>query len=189
MYQIDISDNQDCLPLDADYLTEVVRKTLEAEQVAAASLSIAIVDNPTIHELNRQYLQHDYETDVLSFLLEETDNSQHTPEQPRGTGKQIDGEVIVSAEYAQSLAADYDWAPLHELVLYIVHGVLHLCGYDDLTAEELPLMREREQAVFALLNLPLPQRDDDDQGHVDDPDFAPPAERPTQTEPPPGGHS
>ncbi|MHC4879153.1 MAG: rRNA maturation RNase YbeY [Planctomycetota bacterium] len=171
MYQIDISDNQDCLQLDADYLTEVVRKTLEAEQVATASLSIAIVDNPTIHELNREYLQHDYETDVLSFLLEVTDNSQHQPGQPRGAGKNIDGEVIVSAEYARDRSADYDWEPLHELLLYIVHGVLHLCGYDDLSEEELPLMRERELAVFSLLNLPAPTRDDDDVGHVDDPEF------------------
>lgn len=182
MYQIEISDNQDCLTLDTGYLTEVVRTTLDAEQVTSASLSIAIVDNPTIHELNRQYLQHDYETDVLSFLLEETDDSLHIAGQPRGTGKTIDGEVIVSAEYAQDLAADYDWEPLHELVLYIVHGVLHLCGYDDLTAEELPLMREREQAVFTLLNLPLPQRDDDDLGHVGDPDFVANTDRAVLTE-------
>lgn len=171
MYQIDISDNQDCLQLDADYLTEVVRKTLEAEQVATASLSIAIVDNPTIHELNREYLQHDYETDVLSFLLEETNESLEQPGRPRGSGKNIDGEVIVSAEYAKDLSADYDWEPLHELLLYIVHGVLHLCGYDDLSNDELPLMRERERAVFELLNLPVPTRDIDDVGHVGDPDF------------------
>lgn len=171
MYQIDISDNQDCLPLDADYLTEVVRKTLEAEGVASASLSIAIVDNATIHELNREYLQHDYETDVLSFLLEEADETLEQPGRPRGTGKNIDGEVIVSAEYAQDLSADYNWEPLHELLLYIVHGVLHLCGYDDLSEDELPLMRERERTVFRLLNLPLPTRDADDAGHVGDPDF------------------
>ena len=171
MYQIDISDNQDCLPLDADYLIEVVRKTLEAEHVATASLSIAIVDNPTIHELNREYLQHDYETDVLSFLLEDTDRSLEEPERPRGTGKNIDGEVIVSAEYAKELCTDYEWEPLHELLLYIVHGVLHLCGYDDLSEDELPLMRERERAVFELLKLPVPSRDSDDLGHVGDPDF------------------
>jgi probable rRNA maturation factor len=190
MYQIEITDNQDCLSLDASYLTEVVRRTLEAEHVAAATLSIAIVDNRTIHELNRDYLQHDYETDVLSFLLEETDETLEQPGRPRGFGKNIDGEVIVSAEYAQSLAADYQWEPLHELLLYIVHGVLHLCGYDDLSADELPLMRERERAVFAILGLPVPLRDDDDRGHIGDPDFAPSTDGTGRPQTPStGGHS
>lgn len=189
MYQIDISDNQDALQLDADYLSDVVRTTLAAEQVAAASLSIAIVDDTTIHQLNRQYLQHDYPTDVLSFLLEATDNSAHAAGQPRGAGKHIDGEVIVSAEYAQNLAADYDWEPLHELILYIVHGVLHLCGYDDLTVDELPLMREREQAVFSALGLPCPVRDSDDAGHTNDPAFDPARTRQDASRPSSGEHT
>ena len=95
MYQVDVADNQDCLPVDAEAVREVVRQTLEAEQVVAATISIAIVDNPTMHELNRQYLNHDYETDVLSFLLECSESAEEEATGiPRGTGKTIDLSLI-----------------------------------------------------------------------------------------------
>lgn len=169
MYEIDVADNQHDLTISEERVREIVRKTLAAEQLASASISIAIVDNPTMHELNRQYLNHDYETDVLSFLLDDSgpDRSAASEETvPRGAGRAIDGEVIVSAPYARQMAVEYDWAPEHELTLYIVHGLLHLCGYDDMTADELPIMRTRERDVFELLGLPLPVRSSDDRGHV-----------------------
>lgn len=157
MYQVDVADNQDCLPVDAEAMREVVCQTLQAEQVAAATISIAIVDNPTMHKLNRQYLNHDYETDVLSFLLECSGGSNDEPAGiPRGDGKTIDGEIIVSSEYAAKLAPEFGWQPLDEMTLYIVHGLLHLCGYDDLTEAELPVMRQREAEVLAILGQTQP---------------------------------
>lgn len=165
MYEIEVADNQDDCLLSEDRVREIVQTTLAAEHVASATISVAIVDNPTMHELNRQYLSHDYETDVLSFLLEES-RAPEVFDPPRGAGRTIDGEVIVSAPYARQLAAEYDWPPQFELTLYIVHGVLHLCGYDDMTADELPVMRSRECAVFEALELPRPVRANDDTGHV-----------------------
>jgi probable rRNA maturation factor len=175
MYEIEIADNQECLTIDEEFVTEIVRQTLQTEQVSSATISVAIVDNAQIHELNRQYLNHDYETDVLSFLLEEPTDQQHNPstdapptDAPRGAGKTIDGEIIVSTEMAIDMAADYSWEAMDELTLYIVHGLLHLCGYDDLTVEELPIMRARECHVFEVLGRPQPTRDATDCGHIDD---------------------
>jgi probable rRNA maturation factor len=156
MYQVDVADNQECLPVDPEAVRDVVRQTLAAEKIVAATISIAIVDNPTMHDLNRQYLNHDYETDVLSFLLESSGGDDDASGIPRGTGKTIDGEVIVSSEYAAKLAPEFGWEPLEELTLYIVHGLLHLCGYDDLTEAELPVMRQREREVLALIGLQQP---------------------------------
>lgn len=158
MYQVDVADNQEHLPVDDGAVREAVCRTLKAEQVAGATISIAIVDNATMHELNRQYLNHDYETDVLSFLLEcsggePVGSDGLTTKGPRGAGKIIDGEIIVSSEYAANLAAEFGWHPLDELTLYIVHGLLHLCGYDDLTDVELPVMRQREREILQLLGL------------------------------------
>ena len=169
MYEIEIADNQECLTIDEEFVRTIVRQTLQTEQVAAATISVAIVDNAQIHELNRKFLSHDYETDVLSFLLEESSGptAHQLPDTPRGTGKTIDGEVIVSSEMAIDMATDYSWEALDELTLYIVHGLLHLCGYDDLTADELPVMRARECHVFEVLGRPKPVRDASDQGHVD----------------------
>ena len=170
MYEIEIADNQDCLTIDEEFVRTIVRQTLQTEQVSSATISVAIVDNAQIHELNRQYLNHDYETDVLSFLLEESidPTAQQRPDALRGAGKTIDGEVIVSTEMAIDMAADYSWDAMDELTLYIVHGLLHLCGYDDLTVDELLIMRARECHVFEVLDRPKPTRAASDHGHIDD---------------------
>lgn len=155
MYEIEITDSQSYVELDEDFLREVVERTLAEEQVAAAEISVAIVDNPTIHRLNREYLQHDYETDVLSFVLEEENGQEFAPGAPgpRGTGKRIEGEVILSAQMAAQQAPQFLWSPQDEAVLYLVHGLLHLVGYDDLTEVEQRAMREREGAILSLWNL------------------------------------
>lgn len=152
MFEIEISNEQDQLELSADWLQEVVQTTLTAERVRSASISVAVVDNATIWRLNRRHLQHDYPTDVLSFLLD-SDPEATSSTGPRGSGRQLEGEVIVSAEMAMQMAAQYDWSARDELCLYLVHGLLHLCGYDDLTADEQVVMRGREREILGLWNL------------------------------------
>lgn len=151
-YEVEIDDSQKALKVDHSRLADVVRSVLAAEKCVSASISVAIVDNETIHELNIRYLQHDYPTDVLSFRLEEELDPASLPipkGSPRGCGKRIEGEVILSAEMAQQMAAKYHWQPLDELTLYVVHGLLHLCGYDDVSRKEEALMRQREREVLA----------------------------------------
>lgn len=152
MYEIAISNEQDQLELSPEWLREVVQQTLTMEQVRAASISVAVVDNATIWRLNRRHLQHDYPTDVLSFLLD-SDPEQPTPSGLRGAGRSLEGEVIVSAEMALQMAAQYHWRGADELCLYLVHGLLHLCGYDDLTLAEQLIMRARERDVLRHWNL------------------------------------
>jgi probable rRNA maturation factor len=155
-YQVDIDDEQKSLKVDHKRIAEITRELLAAEKCVSATISIAIVDNDTIHDLNQRYLQHDYATDVLSFLLEceiEPESLPIPKSAPRGAGKRIEGEIIVSAEMAQELATKYRWQPLDELTLYVVHGLLHLCGYDDLSAKELKVMRLREQEVLKAFSL------------------------------------
>jgi probable rRNA maturation factor len=161
MYQIDVADTQDCLELDEAFLVQVAQKVLAEEQVAAAEISIALVDNAAIHDINRQYLGHDYPTDVISFLLDsepigDADTSSELPDTLRGYGKRIDGEVIISTETAIHQAANFGWSPREEAVLYLIHGLLHLVGYDDLSSTELTVMRARERAMLALFNITPP---------------------------------
>lgn len=141
MFEIEIHNAQDHLPVDEAYLQEVACRTLAEERVASAVISIAVVDNAAIRELNRTYLDHDYETDVLSFLLES---------EPTDSGPRIEGEVVVSAEMALHSAAEFDWTPGDELVLYLVHGLLHLTGYDDQNPAARQRMRDRERAILGL---------------------------------------
>ncbi len=71
----------------------------------------------------------------------------------RGAGRRIDGEVLVSAEMAVQMSARFGWSPRDELTLYLVHGLLHLCGYDDLSPAERRLMRQRERTILAQLKI------------------------------------
>lgn len=151
-YEVEIDDSQKVLKVDHRRLVDVARSVLAAEKCVSASISIAIVDNETIHDLNIRYLQHDYPTDVLSFLLEEEVDPESLPipkGSPRGCGKRIEGEIILSSEMAKQMAAKYHWKPLDEVTLYVVHGLLHLCGYDDMTRKEQASMQQREREVLA----------------------------------------
>ncbi|MCH7990651.1 MAG: rRNA maturation RNase YbeY, partial [Planctomycetes bacterium] len=129
MYEIAITDSQEVVPLDASVLRDVTQKTLSEEGFASAVISLALVDNETIRNLNRQYLNHDDDTDVLSFLLEcdVAAGGESTPQdisqpEPRGLGKRIEGEVVISTETAALAAAQYGWSPQNEVVLYLVPG-------------------------------------------------------------------
>jgi probable rRNA maturation factor len=139
--RIAIADQQEALPVDRARLRDVIRRTLRSEEIHDADISLALLDDPAIHELNRRHLQHDYPTDVLSFLLSEP-----------GT-KPLEGELLVSTDTATTQAAEFGWSPEDELTLYIVHGLLHLCGYDDHAAADLRRMREREREVLSFWGL------------------------------------
>jgi probable rRNA maturation factor len=139
---IHVTNLQSALAINGRRLRDGVRRTLEWEHVPEAEISVAVVDDAAIHELNRRHLRHDYPTDVLSFLLER--------EGPTGLrrARRIEGEIVVSAETAVRRAREFGWHPGWELLLYVVHGTLHLCGYDDRTARDRRRMRDRERAIL-----------------------------------------
>jgi|HubBroStandDraft_6_1064221.scaffolds.fasta_scaffold32248_3 probable rRNA maturation factor len=153
-FAISVRDEQAHLSVSAARIRKIARLVLTTEEVAGATISIALVDNRTIHALNRKHLNHDYETDVLSFLFDsdaETTAVATAPRTPRGKNLCIDGEIVISAEMAVQAAPRFDWGAADELALYLVHGLLHLCGYDDQTEGERRLMRKRERAILKLL--------------------------------------
>lgn len=143
-YHIETSNQQAVVPIDEASLEKAAAATLQAEGISTAQISLAVVDSATMRSLNKQHLQHDYDTDVLSFLLEEAI-------QP--SGRAIDGEVIVSPTIALKQASRFDWSVADELCLYVVHGTLHLCGYDDATDQLRATMRDREIAILGSLGL------------------------------------
>jgi len=169
-YKIGIANRQMCLAVSSASLRRIAGWVLQAEEIATAAISIALVDNATIRVLNRQYLNHDYKTDVLSFLFEsEPDLPGRKPKSKRRRQygpRHIDGEVIVSAEMALDTAGRFGWGPKDELALYLVHGVLHLCGYDDRTDRQRRTMRGREQAILASLGVTSGERDSRKRGGV-----------------------
>lgn len=150
MHQVDIADRQTMLELDPGFLAEVVRRTLTEENVAASEISVALVDDPEMQDLNRRWLEHDYPTDVLSFLFD----SGVVPETDSGSnasGRWIEGEVIVGVETAVARASEFDWTPRDEVVLYLIHGLLHLVGYDDREPSDRDEMKRRERSLCSML--------------------------------------
>jgi len=135
--EVEVSDTQGHLAIDAVWLIALARHVLGGEGIRCASLSIALVDEAAIHAVNRRHLGHDWPTDVISFRLSE-------PGEPS-----LVGELVVSAERAVSVARRLGIDAQAELALYVVHGLLHLCGYDDRTPHDVDAMRRREGEVLA----------------------------------------
>jgi probable rRNA maturation factor len=142
MSKISIQSPQEMTPIDKGHMREIGRAVLEGEGVADYELSFAFVDNPTIHRLNKQYLNHDEPTDVLSFPYS------------AANAKKLEGELIIGVEIAQEQATERGHDVQAELALYVIHGLLHLCGYDDKSPKAEKEMRERERHYLQMLGLP-----------------------------------
>jgi probable rRNA maturation factor len=142
MSRISIASPQEIVPIDRARMRATVRAVLDGENVTDAEISLAFVDNPTIHRLNLRYLQHDEPTDVLSFPLSEAHASR------------LAGELVLGVEVAVEQAAGRGHDVQAELMLYVIHGLLHLCGYDDRDDADRATMRERERHYLRQLGLP-----------------------------------
>lgn len=130
------------LELEFAGLKSAAKTVLEGEGVPSADVTIAFVDNPHIHRLNKQFLAHDEPTDVLTFPYSE----------PKS--KKLEGEVVIGYEVAKENAADRGHAITAELTLYVIHGCLHLCGYDDRTPAVSKQMRAKERQYLQAIGLP-----------------------------------
>ena len=110
-------------------------------------LSIIFVDEITIAKLNADYLNHNGPTDVITFdylsekVFPDTGNDDRTI-----------GEIYVCCDMAENAAKQHNHGISTEIVLYIVHGILHLCGYDDVKETDINKMRSKEKEILSILN-------------------------------------
>lgn len=118
---------QDVLAYAADYL--------ELEENCA--MSVIIVDNEEIQNINREYRQKDAVTDVISFALEESVVEDDFPaiQEVMDESREL-GDIFLSFQRAQEQAVEYGHSFKRELGFLVVHGFLHLNGYDHMTDEE-----------------------------------------------------
>jgi probable rRNA maturation factor len=140
MGRISITNQQETVPIDFKRMREVARAVLEGEGEPEAEVNLAFVDDATIHALNKRYLNHDEPTDVLSFPLSE--------------GKKLSGQLVVGADVAQREATERGHDVQAELALYVIHGLLHLCGHDDHEDADRAAMRKREREYLTRLGFP-----------------------------------
>lgn len=120
-------------------LTDLFRK--EGRQLAG--LSIVFCSDDYLLELNRQFLQHDYYTDILTFLMSER-------------GAPVEGELYISVDRVRENARALGVPTLQELRRVIIHGSLHLCGYKDKLKKDQALIRQKEDRYLQLLKKRMP---------------------------------
>ncbi len=124
--------------------------TLAAEGMAEpVALTVVLVDDSTIHELNRQYLAHDEPTDVITFGLDEESGESDTPFLlPGGDAFRQLGEIYISCERAAAQSGDWASDPTREVRFLVIHGLLHLLGWDDATPEQRTRMLARQEMIL-----------------------------------------
>ncbi len=114
-----------------------IRSVLRKEQRKAEGVSVVFTNNTRIHFLNRKHLGHDYVTDVIAFELER---------EPR-----LETEIYINLDRARSQAKEFGETFRSETYRLLVHGLLHVLGYDDKTAKARASMRRKEDAVLDAL--------------------------------------
>jgi probable rRNA maturation factor len=142
-FDVSVSNRQSRHVLNQAELVAAIRLVLDESDFSSANVSVAVVDDATIHELNRRYLNHDWPTDVLSFVLEDD-------------GHHLEGEIVVSADTAAKSAAEIGWTAAAELLLYVIHGALHLVGYRDKSPAARREMRAAEARFLRQFGLDQP---------------------------------
>lgn len=142
MIRVSIASPQNIVAVERARMRLSAIAVLEGEDIKEAEVSLAFVDNMTIQRLNKRYLQHDEPTDVLSFPLSEPNS------------RRLVGELVIGAEVAKAQAEMRGHSVEAELALYVIHGLLHLCGYDDKTPAGAAAMHQRERYYLRQRGLP-----------------------------------
>lgn len=120
--------------MDRETVERLIQYVLDEEDATLIHVSVVLSDHSTVRRLNAAYLDHDYNTDVLSFSMSGDDDPSDAAE----------GEVYVDLDTAAERHEEFDTSFERETYRYVVHGVLHLLGYDDATEDGQQLMRARE---------------------------------------------
>ena len=150
------------MPMELDFVSQVdgfdeyegiylslLEKTLKHLKLNFEPIvSVSLVDDKFIHQLNRDYRKIDRPTDVISFAF--LDNEDDRDAQLHGQGIVCLGDIYISVDRAKAQAEEYGHSLNRELSFLFVHGILHLLGYDHMTPEE-------EKVMFALQDEILPK--------------------------------
>jgi len=129
---------QKTVRINPPQLTVITKKILKSLHLHSADLSLVFVSDRRMKILNQKYLKYNFSTDVLAFDLREQ----------KGSLRTLGGEIIISTDTAKRNSKIYGTTLKKEIVLYVIHGILHLVGYDDHEARDIRRMREKEQEIL-----------------------------------------
>lgn len=138
--EITIRNLQTRIPIRLPRIKKVVQKTLQYLRISNAQLSIVFVAPQRMKMLNTQHLKHSYATDILTF------------DYRLSVSQDLQAEIIICPLVAAQNASAYKTTTAKEIDLYLVHGLLHLAGYDDHSGRDIKRIRNKENEIIKHLN-------------------------------------
>ena len=126
------------LKIKKNTIKKHIKNLINSELKVFGELSIVFCSDEYLLKMNKQYLNHDYYTDIITFNYVE--------------GNTISGDLFISVDRTHENAINYKKEPHNELIRVIFHGILHLVGYNDKTDEEKKIMKEKEEFYLAKVN-------------------------------------
>lgn len=118
-----------------------IRKAATQKGLETGSIEITFVNKDKIVEVNKAYLNHDYVTDIISFNLADTDEP-------------IMGDLYICPDHAKQNAQEFENPFEQEVKLLLIHGILHLLGYEDYTDEQKAVMDTEQNRILHLIDTP-----------------------------------
>ena len=132
--------------VDTALLNKVADYALKSENVDNGVVNIIIVDNKKIKEINNEYRNIDRETDVISFALEDDDTFIELP-------IRVLGDIYISIDKVKSQASEYGHSEMREICFLVVHGILHLLGYDHMNENDELVMFSKQDKILDELDI------------------------------------
>ena len=145
-----------------EILEQIMETVLETENCPyETTVNLLLTDRNGIREYNREYLDLDKETDVLSFpnipfikagdftVVEEDEAAYFDPD----SGELVLGDIILSADHVAAQAQEYGHSLLREFAFLTAHSMFHLCGYDHMTPQEAAIMERKQEEVLEQLKI------------------------------------
>jgi probable rRNA maturation factor len=147
--EILIKNQQKIIKINQRKIREIVKKVLQYLRIdEKTEVSILFTDDKFIRSLNSKYRGIDKPTDVLSFSLQEG-----IVKSPEVESDKLLGDIIISAETAQKQAYILNHSIEKELAVLLIHGLLHLTGYDHEKDKNYKIMREKESEILKIFAL------------------------------------
>lgn len=122
---------------DQDFYRDWIYACVDKEQAKIGNVNLIFCDDEYLLEINKNHLQHDYYTDIISFDYSDEN--------------EINGDIFISIDRVSDHSFEYETTFDKELARVMIHGFLHLLGYNDQTEEEQKIMRQKEDEYIDFL--------------------------------------